>query len=293
MNELYGQCQGPLVMVHGGAGPADPDGDKIKLATRALREVAQLGFGALQRGDDQLQVVVECLKRMERHDHFNAGRGAVLQADGQPRLTAAIMDSREEKFSGVISATDLLHPSDLAKALQNEDARVLTNPGIELLARRLGIPVESPLTPARVRQWTERAEAELDCDTVGCLVRTSDGTICVGTSTGGRGYEFPGRVSDSATVAGTYCTKFVAIGATGVGEQIVDDALAARIETRCRDGMALEEASHKCLQEAVDRNRQYGWVAADAAGEWGIAYTTRGMSYIVQGDGDELAASGQ
>ena len=51
--------------------------------------------------------------------------------------------------------------------------------------------------------------------------------LAAGTSTGGRGFEYPG-VTDSATVAGNYASRFAAISATGIGEEIVDDALAAR-----------------------------------------------------------------
>jgi isoaspartyl peptidase/L-asparaginase-like protein (Ntn-hydrolase superfamily) len=40
--------------------------------------------------------------------------------------------------------------------------------------------------------------------TVGCVVLDSKEKIAVATSTGGKGFEIPGRISDSATVAGNY-----------------------------------------------------------------------------------------
>ena len=294
MLELYGQCRGAMVLLHGGAGGQDPKSpDALQRATAALRTIARHAISRLQAGENPLDVTVECLKAMELDEQFNAGRGAALQADGQARLTAALMEGGESKFSGVISVSYLTHPSILAKHLQTRTARVLTSPGPELLARHLGLPVESDLAPARVQRWAERAaRGETFCDTVGALVRGRDGRLYAGTSTGGRGFEFPGRVSDSGTVAGTYCSPFAGISATGVGEEIVDDAVAARLETRRRDGASLERASRLCFAEAVARARSYGWIAHDKDGYWGVAHTTPSMSFVVVGETEgEVAAS--
>jgi L-asparaginase len=88
-------------------------------------------------------------------------------------------------------------------------------------------------------------------------------------------------MSDSATVAGTYCTAVLGCSATGTGEQIVDDALAARLETRCRDGLPLAEASQRCFAEARSRGRGYGWIALDRSGAWAICHTTPAMSFAL------------
>jgi L-asparaginase len=44
--------------------------------------------------------------------------------------------------------------------------------------------------------------------------------IAAATSTGGKGFEVPGRISDSATVAGNYANPFCGVSLTGVGERI-------------------------------------------------------------------------
>ena len=49
----------------------------------------------------------------------------------------------------------------------------------------------------------------------------ADGNLAVATSTGGKGFEIPCRVSDSATVAGNFANNFAGISCTGVGEDIV------------------------------------------------------------------------
>ncbi len=276
-----------MLLLHGGAGPMDPTKGGLAESTAALRAIAARGLAVLTSGKAPLDVVVDCLKELELDELFNAGRGSSLQRDGQARLTAALMDGERSSFSGVISVSYVTHPSLLARTLQDRESRVLTNPGAEMLARELGLPLADNVTPKRRARWFDRA-----CDTVGCLVRTTDGRLFAGTSTGGRGFETPGRVSDSATVAGTYCTPFAAVSATGVGEQIVDDAVAARLETRRRDGLTLELAARKCFAEAREKSRSYGWIAVDAGGFWSAAHTTPAMTYVVLSAEDgEVSAS--
>src|SRR6185369_12145738 len=78
--------------------------------------------------------------------------------------------------------------------------------------------------------------------TVGVVVLDQDGKLAAGTSTGGSAMNRPERVSDSATVAGNYASQFAAISCTGIGEEIVSDGVAVRLETRIRDGSSLESA---------------------------------------------------
>ncbi|MBM4252453.1 MAG: isoaspartyl peptidase [Deltaproteobacteria bacterium] len=292
MHIAHGTFHAPIVALHGGAGGQDPKSpDAVARATAALVEIARTARASILSGTSAADVLLACLKAMEADPQFNAGRGSALQADGCVRMTAAVMTGASQTFSGVIGATDMLHPSVLAHQLQHADARVLASPGVELLARELGVPVASPVTPARLTQWVSKKNTAT-CDTVGCLILTADGKLYAGTSTGGRGFETPGRVSDSATVAGTYASACAAISATGIGEQIIDDAVAARIETRCRDGMSLETAAQTTFSEAEMRGRSYGWIALAKDGAWSAAHTTPAMSFVIHGaDAGEVARS--
>ena len=137
---------------------------------------------------------------------------------------------------------------------------MISQPGVQTLASDLNLADEDLATQEQLESWRRRKEVG-GFDTVGCVVRSPSGQLAAGTSTGGRSFEFPGRVRDSATVAGNYASAVVAVSATGIGEEIVDDALAARLETRCRDGMPLEQAARRCFDEAVARGRTYGWIA--------------------------------
>lgn len=298
MKHVFMEHPGPLVLLHGGAGAMDPKRERAQQAVTSLTRIARRGFRALAAGDDPAKVAASCCWHMERDPLFNAGLGSALQADGAVRTSAALMVGRTQSLSGVVNASFLDHPIDLGLALQQRSGRVLSPPGTELLARELGLTVTLPLTEARSQAWLERLRQHdyrplgtsegrgrgPGGDTVGCLVRTARGALVAAASTGGRGFEYPGRVSDTCTVAGTYASKFAAVVATGVGEQIVDDALASRLETRVRDGMTVIEASAKCLLEARQRQRSYGWLALSPR-HWCVSHTTRSMPYVVVGQG--------
>ena len=287
MEQKYGEATGILVIMHGGAGPQDPSIEGIEKANKSLSKIAKKAIKKLHNGLSATEVACYCLKKLESDPQFNAGIGSALQADGIPRLSASLMDGEKQSFSGVISATYIPYPSLLVEKLQSRRAKVLTNPGTELLARELFVPIHSNLTERRSKRWLKKMDQSnypssyYDGDTVGCVIRDKNGHLVAASSTGGRGYEYPGRVSDTATVAGNYASRYAAIAVTGHGEQIVDDAVAARMETRIRDGMSMEEASKITYYEALKRKRRYGWIALDRDGYWSVVYTTNSMPYVV------------
>ena len=286
MNQIYGNETGPLLIIHGGASPIDPKGDALVDALNSIEDMASSCMSGLTNGASAIKVVVNCLEMLENDSKFNAGVGSALQSDGLPRLTSSIMDGSKQNFSGVVSVPYLTNPSKLAEKLQRRNAKVLTSPGAELLARELKLPVASNLTEKRSKKWLDNLDKgnyppSVEHDTVGCVVIDSKGRLASGSSTGGVGNEYPGRVSDSGTVSGNYASKFAAITVTGKGEQITNDAVASKTETRIRDGMSLEDAYKKTFNEGKKRNHIYGWIGLDSNGAWGVAHLTKAMPFVV------------
>lgn len=286
MNQQYGKETVPLLIIHGGASPIDPKGDALIEALKSIENMASICMTDLSNGMSAVKVVAKCLEMLENDEKFNAGIGSALQSDGLPRLTSSIMDGSKQNFSGVVSVPYLTNPSKLAEKLQRRNAKVLTSPGAELLARELKLPVASNLTENRSKKWLDNLDKgnyppSVEHDTVGCVVIDSKGRLASGSSTGGVGNEYPGRVSDSGTVSGNYASKFAAITVTGKGEQITNDAVASKTETRIRDGMSLEDAFGKTFKEGKKRTRVYGWIGLDAVGNWGVAYLTKSMPFVV------------
>jgi L-asparaginase len=287
MKRKYGKENGIIVIIHGGTGPQDPNKGGLAKANNALKKIAKQAMKQLIEQVEASKVACYCLQELENDPQFNAGIGSALQSDGIPRLSASLMNGYKQSFSGVISATYLPHPSILIENLQKRRAKVLTSPGTELLARELSLPVHSNLTEKRSKKWlkemdkTNYPSTYFDSDTVGCVIRDLKGHLIAAASTGGIGHEYPGRVGDTGTVSGNYASKYAAVTVTGKGEQITDDAVAARIETRVRDGMSLEEACNKTYKEALSKKRRYGWISVSQKGEWGVARTTNLLPYVV------------
>lgn len=271
----------PVLLIHGGAGSAESDAELNRKRHDFISDLAESMWTELSRGLAAVDAATETVKRLEASGLFNAGYGSALQSDGLARLSASLMDGERMKFSGVMLATHLIHPIQLARALQNRTESVVGPLGAQLLARELGMAPQNPVSPARAQRWFEylqgRNTPSRGTGTVGAVVLDSRRRLAAATSTGGGRFNFPERVSDSATVAGNYASAHAAVSCTGVGEQIVDDGVAVRLETRVRDGRSLAEAADAIYREALERNREYGWIAVDRCGAWSMCWTTETM----------------
>lgn len=196
---------------------------------------------------------------------FNAGIGSQIQSDGKIRMSASLMDGTSQKFSGVINIEEVKNPIKVAQLLMNVDDRVLGGEGATNFARTNGFEPFSTEIPQRKAEY----EAKLKSNgqgTVGCVVLDNDGKLAVATSTGGKGFEMVGRISDSATVAGNYVNEFCGVSLTGVGEDIVSNATAAKIVTRVTDGFTLKEAFDKTFKELKPYDGFAGAIAIDKEG---------------------------
>ncbi|MEM1348967.1 MAG: isoaspartyl peptidase/L-asparaginase [Myxococcota bacterium] len=286
------------LIIHGGAGRAMRDPSRRELVREGLREVVAAVFPALQAGARAADIVVEAATRLEDIDTFNAGTGSVLQVDGQVRLSASLMNGETQSFSAVINAQKVRHPIELAKVLQTKRDRVLATRGAEELARMLGVPWYDPVTPRRLREWVEEVEARGDSEMANVVAASNSGTfvavaldtagrLAVATSTGGRGFERVDRVSDTATPAGNYAAPEAAISATGIGEHIMDECLAARIVVRVTDGMTLHAALERSIGECARRARVLGVIGIDHTGTIGWAKTSD-MLLAAYHDGEQI-----
>lgn len=280
----------PKLIIHGGAGSSLKGKGGVDIVRRSLFKVIEEVYALLLSGTTAIDAVVRGCQLLEDDPRFNAGTGSVLQSDGQIRMSAALMDGLRQRFSGVINVSRVQHPIDLADTLQNSDDRVLSDYGAIELLRELQIPSYDAMTDLRLGEWMQErqenfvksmagviAEQELaessntGRGTIGVVALDSQGRLAAGTSTGGKGFERIGRVSDSAMPAGNYATTDAAVSCTGIGEDIIDECLAARIVVRVTDGMTLPEAMQRSFTEANQHQRDLGAIALDATGAiaWG------------------------
>ena len=276
----------PKVIIHGGFFSESITNNEVKKAKQdALLDIVNKTNKFLQT-NTALDTVVFANRMLEDNPLFNAGTGSHIQSDGIIRLSASLMDGKRQLFSGVINVSNIQNPIDLTRILLEEEDRVLSGEQAENYARIKKFPKYNPEIPQR-REEYEQNLATSRTSTVGCVALDADGNIAVGTSTGGKGFEIPGRVSDSATVAGNYATNDAGVSVTGVGEDIINASLASKIVTRVIDGMPLKAAADKSFTEMKPYDGFAGVICIDKAGN---IYHTDSHPYMVYAYHDGINA---
>jgi L-asparaginase len=255
------------LIIHGGFFSESQTNQEIKKAKLdALEKIIRLGYKYLQ-DHTAVETAVYAAALLEDSELFNAGTGSQIQSDGKIRLSASLMDGRSMRFSGVINIEEVKNPICIAEKLLSYDDRVLSGKGAQNFAREHGFAYYNPETRQRRKEYEKKLSDSIRMGTVGCVVLDASGNLAAATSTGGKGFEIPGRVSDSATTAGNYANAFAGISCTGVGEDIVSGALASNIVTRVTDGLSLAAATEKTLGELKPFDGFAGVIGISATGE--------------------------
>lgn len=253
------------IIIHGGFFSESSTNNETKIAKqKALLQIAKDGY-AYMENHSALETVVYTVSLLENNDLFNAGIGSQIQSDGKIRMSASIMDGTTLKMSGVINIEEVKNPVFVAQQLLDCEDKVLGGIGATAFARRNGFEVFSTEIPQRKAEYEEKVAGNGQ-GTVGCVALDNQGKIAAATSTGGKGFEVPGRISDSATVAGNYANEFCGVSLTGVGEDIVSGAVAAKIVTRVTDGFTLKDAFAKTFQELKPFDGFAGAISIDKDG---------------------------
>ena len=253
------------LIIHGGFFSESTTNLETKMAKqKALLRIVKESYHYL-RTHSALETVVYAVSLLEDDELFNAGIGSQIQSDGKIRMSAALMDGTSMKMSGVINIQEVKNPIQVAKVLMNVDDRILGGSGATNFARKQGFESFSTETQQRRTEYEAKVKAT-GTGTVGCVAIDTEGKIAVATSTGGKGFEIPGRISDSATVAGNYANECCGVSLTGVGEDIVSGAVATKIVTRVTDGFSLEAAFEKTFNELKPFDGFAGAIAIDKKG---------------------------
>jgi L-asparaginase len=260
------QIEGPFALLHGGLS------DQLESQQSVMRSLKRMGFAvqkALQK--PALEIALAGARELEADPFFNAGYGARLQRDGVPRLSAALMDGKNQRMAAVSNIVSIRHPSELAGKLLSQNDRSLCGVEATRYAFSAGMVPDHLETEKRYEEWKRKAESFFG--TIGCVALDTNRFTAACTSTGGRGFEIPGRVSDSCTPAGNFANAFGAVSCTGVGEEILEASVASALVTRLEDGMSLEEATTKLMSR--HSKKQFGFIALDQMG-YALVQATRG-----------------
>ncbi|HUR86005.1 MAG TPA: isoaspartyl peptidase/L-asparaginase [Solirubrobacteraceae bacterium] len=287
----------PVLIVHGGAGPARA-GDAASGAERAaaLERAVAAAFEHLPEG--ALGACVAAVAELEDCPLLNAGMGSVLARDGGVWCDAAVMTG-DGRAGAVAAVRGVRNPIRAARALLDEGETLLWAGQSEELVARYGLRAADPeqfVTPAA----RARLEAHLagcvqpQTGTVGAVCLDAAGELAAATSTGGRVGKHPGRVGDSALVgAGTWAdARTCAVSATGAGEAFIRAVYGHEVHARMLlGGASLAEASAGALEAVRAAGGLGGAICVSAGGEIAMPCTDAQMGRAWRiGDGPVRSA---
>lgn len=253
----------PALIIHAGAGSYPKDLKRAKKIQEKLSELCKQGYRYL-KNHSAVDTVTEVVRWLEDWSETNAGTGSVLQFDGTARLSASLMDGHLHRFSGVINIEKIKNPILVAKLLQPEKDRILSGEGALKFALEKGFKPFDLQTKESIKRWKKlRAGKASKFGTVGACALDTNGHLAAATSTGGRGMERVGRVSDSATPAGNFANDYAACSATGIGEDIVEESLCSRLALFANEWKNLKKSFVQTFQEMKARKRQLAAIGLD------------------------------
>lgn len=286
-NHQQFQFDGPAILIHGGAGGIERKyytDEQIAAYDSSLRVVLQSGYALLDEGANGMDVVVHCLTLLENDPHFNAGKGAVFNDQGEVELDASVMNGATKMAGAVAGLKHIKNPAKLARAVMEETSHVLLiGEGAEDFAKsRSHEFVENNyfLTPKRESQYQRWKEMKKN-GTVGVVLKDAHGDLYAGTSTGGMMGKKYGRVGDVPIIgAGTYAdNKGAAVSCTGHGEYFIRENVAFQINARMQyEGLTLEESASRIIFGVLNAEAgNGGLIAIDAQGNATMTFNAKGM----------------
>jgi beta-aspartyl-peptidase (threonine type) len=286
------------LVIHGGAGVIERSA-LSKADERQVRadldRALDAGNAILAKGGSALDAVEAAIVVLEESPQFNAGKGAVFDADGSHQLDASIMEGHTRRAGAVAGVTTVRNPIRLARAVMEHSKHVmLAGTGAEKFAD------SRPEIERVPNSWfdTERRRMQLEAarakekssalrdlpgtyfGTVGAVALDAQGRIATATSTGGMTNKKWGRIGDSPVIgAGTWADDRCGVSGTGWGEFYIRNAVAhdicARVAYR---GDTLAAAAEAVVNQVVPQNGgDGGAIALDRDGNIAMPFNTSGM----------------
>jgi beta-aspartyl-peptidase (threonine type) len=266
-------------------------------ALARARDVIDAGGAAL----DAAQAAVACME--DEADHFNAGRGSVLCADGTVEMAAAMMRGEDRAAGAVAGVTRTRYPSAAARLVLESEQVLMIGAAADAWAGAAGAEQREPdyfivdLERSRLRRQLASlgdgdagglgvdgagADAsgvrEAGGGTVGAVCLDTHGALAACTSTGGLRGQPRGRVGDTPVIgAGTWADRDVAVSCTGQGEAFIRAGVGHQIAALLATGAELTQAAMRALQDVSAVGGSGGLIAVDARGSATAPFSTAAM----------------
>lgn len=276
----------PVLVIHGGAGnikKGNYSKEQIARYEASLERVLNSGYRLLQKGVAAVDVVEVCVSLLENDSLFNAGKGAVLTAEGKAELDASIMDGKTRNAGAVASISSIKNPVQLARKVMDSSVHVfLIGAGAEVFAAEQGlekVPNDYFITHRMKTKYQESKQND-PRGTVGAVALDKKGNLAAATSTGGMWGKRFGRAGDVPVIgAGTYAdNRSCGVSCTGWGEFFIRNSVAFQVHARMFFGKQnLNLALLETLEEVKSLGGDGGVIAIDKDGNYSLQYNTSGM----------------
>jgi len=302
------------LIIHGGCGAVD----KFSLAEqkkflRSLERILLKGEKLLAAGGAALDVVEYCVKMLEDDVLFNAGKGSVLNENGEVEMDAAIMDGRNLMAGSVAGVFNAKNPVAIARLVMEKTSHVmLIGKGVDRFMKKHNLPEKLPeyfITEHRIAQLKKAKESAImtldhgigrkkkgkkvspdKLGTVGAVAFDRYGNLAAATSTGGMTNKMVGRTGDSPLIGcGTYADNDTCgVSCTGRGEDFMRSSLAKYISDSIYwKGWKADRAAKEAAKYFREKVSGYGgFIIIDQKGNIADGYTTEGLirAYVRQGE---------
>ena len=278
------------IVLHGGAGAGKNMRPEVREKYLDLLDQAlQTGIQMLEEGASAIDVATRVVVWLEDCPDFNAGKGAVINAEGIHELDAAVMDGKDLKAGAVAGVRDIKNPILAARHVMEDTPHVLLiGEGASAFAASVGLTIvpnsyfSTPERLAQIRRIREKKENPDPKGTVGCVVLDNNGNLAAATSTGGMSGKRWGRVGDVPVIgAGTYANNnTVAVSGTGHGELWIRRCVAFDISALMDyKGYSVEEAAREVIFNKIDKMEGSGGgvICVDKNGRIAMEFNTEIM----------------
>ena len=289
------------IVIHGGAGTILKENMTLELEKKyknALREAVLIGYEILNNGGTSEKAVEKTINYLEDSPLFNAGKGAVLNFDGEVELDASFMEGKNLNAGAISGSKKIKNPISTAIKVMNSSSHVmLSGKGADDFAIQHNMQtVEQNYfkTERRINSLKKIKSIEnnkvsnlLNSDyrvqklgTVGCVALDKFGNLSAGTSTGGMTNKKWNRIGDAPIIgAGTYANNnSCAVSSTGWGEYFIRGVVAYDIAALMEyKNLSIRKAAKTVIDKISKMGGDGGVIAIDKQGNIAMEMNTSGM----------------
>jgi L-asparaginase / beta-aspartyl-peptidase len=286
------------IAVHGGAGTISAAlmTPEREVAYRgALATAVSRAHAVLAQDGRALDAVEVAVRVLEDSPHFNAGKGAVFNSNGEHEMDASIMCGHSLRAGAVACVQNVRNPVSLARCIMEKSGHVLlSGRGAFDFAYQQRLALEDDeyfFDRFRYEQWKgtegtdsyklDHSEGERKFGTVGAVALDVHGHVAAATSTGGMTNKRWQRIGDSPLIgAGNYANDTTcAVSCTGHGESFIRAVAAHDVHAlMAYKDLGLAEAVHEVVHHKLPRlDGDGGLIAVDAQGRVVLDFNCSGM----------------